>query len=166
MKRCFSEAFYNSKIYSTDACPFNVYNLYNACVEPSLSEFETAPDINILFVVTVQSTENLEKNLFVRRVDPLFARNSQKYFEFHAVLEVDGWVFDLDYSSVPKVLEKAFYFRSMFDLKNDHLIYAIRPIPAENYVSKLRENKINWKLFFEDSQQDYPLVSVEEYLSN
>lgn len=60
-------------------------------------------------------------------ITPLAARGGTMGWKHHVFLVMNGWVFDLDYTSEPRIERFNTYMKNMWGDKMDHYIFQVRP---------------------------------------
>lgn len=168
---CFNQSFNDPIVYEAFWCNRNVKNLYKKCFQENINEFERLGLTNgvVIYLMSADYGEELKNYRPVRRILPKISKAGVSEWSFHALYDFNGLIFDLDYTTEPKVVNIFEYFKTMFNqdekTQNPEVRYVVRLIPAETYAQNYSDSgQHNWDYFIEDPDQLYPLQDVLHYL--
>lgn len=157
---CFEEAYYDKEVYVPFFCNRNTSKLYGKCFHPRKVEG------HVIYLLSVSKAEDIERDRPTRRIFPSQSRGEVNEWSFHTFLEVEGHIFDLDYTKVPQAVDIFTYFEKMFKVSSSKVQYVVRIIPASDYYLKYDDNSFNWNYYIENKDGFYPLQDVLAYLKN
>jgi hypothetical protein len=146
--------------YQSLWCPTNVFNLLKRLDQAHV-------DLSNARVWYILPTPDGSEGVVHPRVArPTDNGRSVREWSFHVVLEIDGRILDLDFTSRPDVVSVVSYAGAMWEkgpmavLKNSDPLY-VREIPARVYLSQYKNN---WSYFQTGAGGRYPAVEMSELL--
>ncbi len=163
--RLFEKGFSDEKTYKKGACCDNICRLVSQLHEKKI-------DLAKARVIYILRQTKEEEGLYPQR-----ARQGIAIWNFHVVLELDGKIYDFDYSD-PTPVPAHDYFMQMFHFsatgkpptkeEREALLKAIslRVIPAKEYLSDFR-NTCDYEDYLKDTVRDrkYPAQSAHDFLA-
>ncbi len=121
----------------------------------------------MLYLMTIKNPQNISADIPARSVSPLLARTGVTDWQFHVLLESQGYIYDLDYTINPQIPTVSEYFHKMFGVSSQNgQKMVVRVIPAQEYSEAYDDIGQNWDYYINNPEGFYPLEDVLSYLKN
>ena len=160
LDQCFEKSYFDLTIYKQNWCNRNVRNLYGACFAHEPSNHKA----HVIYLLSVNSDEQMKKDVPTIRVYPFSARSGTRVWNFHVILERDGLIYDLDYTTQPQITDVFTYFEKMFRVPGVNVKYVARIIDADEYLANYETNGKDADYYIYNHDHFYPLQDVLNYL--
>jgi|GEM_PF-4826242 len=142
-------------------CPTNVFNLLKRLDQAHV-------DLSHAYVWYILPNQDGSEGVIHPRVArPADDGQPAREWSFHVVLEIDGRLLDLDFTSHPDVVSVVSYAAAMWEkgpMAVTHLSEPlfVRQIPARDYLSTYSNN---WDYFISGGRGRYPAVEMSDLLT-
>ena len=148
--------------YRSMWCPTNVFNLLKRLDQADVDLSKA----QVWYIVP--NSDGAEGVIHPRVARPSESGRAVHDWSFHVVLEIEGRILDLDFTSHPDVVSAISYAAAMWEKgpmavsKNSEPLY-VRQIPARDYLSQYKQN---WTYFQAGGDGRYPAVEISELLAD
>ena len=148
--------------YQSLWCPTNIFNLLKR-LDQAHVDLSRA---NVWYILP--NADGSEGVIHPRVARPTEDGKTPREWAFHVVLELDGRIMDLDFTSKPDVVSVVSYAGAMWEKGPFAVARAgetlfVRQIPARDYLAQYSNN---WSYFQEGGRGRYPAVDMSELVSS
>ncbi len=148
--------------YQSLWCPTNIFNLLKRLDQARVD----LSDARVWYILP--NADGREGIIRPRVARPADDGKPVREWSFHVVLEIDGRILDLDFTSRPDVVSALSYAGAMWEKgpmavgKAGAPLY-VRQIPARTYLTQYKNN---WSYFESGANGRYPAVEMSEVLND
>lgn len=163
---CFKKAFADSsEVYSEGECSTNIRNLILEC----FNDENKLDDARVLYLYSLPQSK-IASGLYPT-LQTLYPENTRltnnEGWLFHVVLEYNGHIYDLDFTTKAKIVSTARYFTEMFHSSKKQIL--IRKIDARDYKENYSKSSVNgghqFRYYLYDLEDHYLSVGFEDFFN-